>query len=258
MRAASAFAWPSITVFCGPRVGLGRAGGAVGVGGDVRGLLAALALVVRDLLRPLAADALGDAAAHRLRVAEPADADVDDLDAVLGQRLDAQVVGQRSSSPISRRRTRSVRSSISFTSSARNLGASRATAGTADERRPCAVCMSMTPMRSVDRHRADDRREPAVDERAENLLRLFRGADGRKNRSAASASGIFHVTDASTASVLSTVPVTGSRVSDSTAGRSNDCTRRSMRWTESTGHGALMCRPRRSRRRGSRPVRRTA
>ena len=63
------------------------------------------------------------------------------------------------------------------------------------------------------------------------------------NRSAASASGIFHVTNASTASVLSTVRLTGSRVSDSTAGRSNDCTRRSMRMTESTGHGALRCNP---------------
>jgi hypothetical protein len=63
------------------------------------------------------------------------------------------------------------------------------------------------------------------------------------NRSAACASGIFQVMKASTASVLSTVRVAGSRVSASTAGSSNDCTRRSMRWTESTGQGALTCSP---------------
>ena len=95
----------------------------------------------------------------------------------------------------------------------------------------------------VHRERTDDRREPAVDERAQDLPCLLRGADGPEEPVGRGRVGIFHVTDASTASVLSTVPVMGSRVSDSTAGRSNDCTRRSIRWTESTGHGALMCRP---------------
>ena len=69
---------PSITVFSAAGVGLDRAGRAVGVGGDVGGPLAALALVVGHLLRPLAADALGDARPHRLRVAEPPHADVDE------------------------------------------------------------------------------------------------------------------------------------------------------------------------------------
>lgn len=71
----------------------------------------------------------------------------------------------------------------------------------------------------------------------------FRACSGVRtaftNWSAAAASGIFQVTKASTASVLSTVRLTGSRVSDSTAGRSNDCARRSIRWTESIGQGAL-------------------
>jgi hypothetical protein len=75
-------------------------------------------------------------------------------------------------------------------------------------------------------------------------LRAFSGVrTARKNWSAAVASGIFQITVASTARVVSTVRRTGSRVSTSTAGRSNDCTRRSSLSTASTGQGALRCSP---------------